>query len=112
MQAIVIVLNKTECLEELMEKLSEQNVRATIISSKGMAHSLLDLDRLRFIESLKILLDPIHKENYTIFSVINDDMIPTVSKVVNEVTGGLSRSNSGIIFTVPVSYTEGIGSGD
>ena len=109
MQAIIIVLNKTECLEDLMEKLAEQNVRATIIPSKGMAHSLLDIDRLRFIESLKFLLDPIHKENYTVFSVIDDGMIPTVSKVVNDVTGGLSKSNSGIIFTVPVGYTEGIG---
>ncbi|MBQ7717911.1 MAG: hypothetical protein IJT38_01235 [Clostridia bacterium] len=108
MQAIVIVLNKTECLEELMEKLSEHNVRATIISSKGMAHSLMDLDKMRFIESLKILLDPIHKENYTIFSVIDDHLIPEVSKIVNEVTGGLEKSNSGIIFTVPVGYAEGI----
>lgn len=108
MQAIVIVLNKTECLENLMEKLSEKNVRATIISSKGMAHSLMDLDKMRFIESLKILLDPIHKENYTIFSIIEDDKIPEVSKIVNEVTGGLDKSNSGIIFTVPVGYTEGI----
>ena len=91
-----------------MEKLSEKNIRATIIPSKGMANSLLDLNKMRFIESLRVLLDPIHKENYTIFSVIEDEMIPVVSEIVNSVTGGIDKTDSGIIFTVPVGYTEGI----
>jgi hypothetical protein len=31
-----------------------------------------------------------------------------VSKIVNKVTGGLDKPNTGIIFTVPVKYMEGI----
>ena len=109
MQTVVIVLNKTECLDSILEGLSKIGVRATIISSKGMAHSLFEADKLHFMESVRILLDPMNKSNYTIFSVIEDSKIEEISKIVNDVTGGLKKSNSGIIFSVPVSYIEGIG---
>lgn len=37
MKLLVIILNKTECLEELLEAFSENNISgATIIDSKGM----------------------------------------------------------------------------
>ena len=109
MQTVVIVLNKTQCLDEILERLSEAGVRATIVSSKGMAHSLFDVNKIHFIESVKILIDPMSKSNYTIFSVVEDDKVAEISRIVNDVTGGLSKSNSGIIFAVPVSYIEGIG---
>ena len=108
MQLLFIVLNKIECLEELLERLSEAKIYgATILESKGMAHSLSEFSDLSFMMSLRMLLDPGHKESRTIFMVINEKQIPTVSKIVNEVTGGLDQPDSGIIFTVPVGYTEG-----
>jgi hypothetical protein len=57
--------------------------------------------------SLRMLLDPGHKESRTIFMVIKEEQIPTISEIVNDVTGGLDQPDSGIIFTVPVGYTEG-----
>ncbi len=108
MQLLFIVLNKIECLEEILEKLGEANIYgATILESKGMAHSLSEFSDLSFMMSLRMLLDPGHKESRTIFMVISDAQIPTVSKIVNDVTGGLDQPDSGIIFTVPVGYTEG-----
>ena len=108
MQLMFIVLNKIECLEEILEKLGEANIYgATILESKGMAHSLSEFRDLSFMMSLRMLLDPGHKESRTIFMVIKEDQIPTISKIVNDVTGGLDQPDSGIIFTVPVGYTEG-----
>lgn len=108
MQLLFIVLNKIECLEEILEKLGEVGIYgATILESKGMAHSLSEFSDLSFMMSLRMLLDPGHKESRTIFMVVNEKQIPTISKIVNEVTGGLDQPDSGIIFTVPVGYTEG-----
>ncbi len=108
MHLLFIVLNKIECLEEILEKLGEANIYgATILESKGMAHSLSEFSDLSFMMSLRMLLDPGHKESRTIFMVVNEKQIPTISKIVNEVTGGLDQPDSGIIFTVPVGYTEG-----
>ena len=40
--------------------------------------------------------------------VCKENLVPTISEVVNEVTGGLNNPDTGILFTVPVNYMEGI----
>ncbi len=108
MQLLVIVLNKIECLEELLKELSENELHgATILDSKGMAHSLDHFNELSFMLSLRRVLNPEHKESKTIFMVIKDDEIDKVSCIVNEVTGGLDKPDTGILFTLPVSHLEG-----
>lgn len=108
MELLVIILNKTECLDELLKKLAESNIKgATILDSRGLAQTLIENDEFRFVASLRKLLDPCHRENKTIFMVIEKEKISTVSKIVNEVTGGLEKPDSGVIFTIPVNYSEG-----
>lgn len=109
MVLLVLVLNKTECLEEILEAFSEKDLRgATVIDSRGMAHSLYGHDELQFVASLRRLLDPTHKENKTIFMVLEEEKVAVVSEIVNEVTGGLDQPDTGILFTLPVSHLEGI----
>ncbi len=109
MQLLVIVLNKIECLEPILERFYEEKIPgATILDSKGMAHSLSSYDELRFMASLRLLLNPDNRESKTIFAVVDDEKIPLISHIVNDVTGGLDNPDTGIIFTVPVSYMEGI----
>ena len=57
MKLLVIILNKTECLEELLEAFTQNNISgATIIDSKGMLQELSEHDDFRFIGSLRSLL--------------------------------------------------------
>ena len=103
-----IVLNKTECLDELLSKLSDSGIRgATIHESTGMAHSL-DGD-IKFMTSLRLILDPQRESSKTIFMIIDEEQIQVVSKVVNQVTGGLNQPDTGILFCCPISYVEGLG---
>ena len=103
MQLLVIVLNKLECLDKLLTALEEEHIPgATILDSRGMAQQLEGHDELRFLGSLRMLMNPAHKENKMSF-------MRTGSRVVNEVTGGLDQPDSGILFTVPISYVEGLG---
>ena len=109
MQLLVIVLNKVECLEALLEKFYEANISgATILDSMGMAHSLSSYDELRFMASLRLLINPDNRESKTVFMVVKEEKIPDISKIVNEITGGLKNPDTGIMFTVPVTYMEGI----
>lgn len=73
-----------------------------------MAQSLKELDDFQFLGSLRMILNPDHKENKTIFMVLNDDQIPMVSKIVNDVTGGLDKPDTGIMFSTPLNYLEGL----
>ena len=49
MKLLVIILNKTECLEELLEAFTQNNISgATIIDSKGMLQELYEHDEFKF----------------------------------------------------------------
>ena len=111
MKLLIIVLNKTECLEELLEAFGKNEISgATIIDSKGMIQELSDREEFdfSFFGSLRNLLNPAHKENKTIFMVTDESNIDTIYKITDKVTGGLSRPDTGILFTLPIDRLEGL----
>lgn len=109
MQLLIIVLNMTQCLEELLAALADAGITgATIINSTGMAHSLYEHDELKFMASLRKVLNPDRAESKTIFMVLPEEKIPVVSEILNVVTGGLDQPDTGIMFTLPVNHLEGL----
>ena len=87
MKLMVIILNKTDALEYLLEGLSASGIRgATIIDSSGMAETL---------------------SKKTIISVIKNDQLEAARKVVYSTVGDLSQPNTGILFTIPIDFVEG-----
>ncbi len=109
MKLVTIILNKTECLEHLLEEFTENGISgATIIDSKGMVQELNEHEDLSFLVSIRSLLEPSHKENKTIIMVAKDEDVKKISAIVNEVTGGLSKPDTGILFTLPLDHLEGI----
>ncbi len=109
MKLVTIILNKTECLDELLETFKENNMPgATIIDSKGMIQELSDSDDFRIVGSLRELFMPSHKENKTVIMVARDEDINVISRMVNEATGGLNNPDTGIMFTIPIDYLEGM----
>lgn len=110
MKLLVIVLNKIECLDKMLSRFSKNNIAgATILDSKGMAQELSGTDNdMRIIGSLRLLFNPAHKENKTIFMVTADDKVDEIIGIVNETTGGLDRPDTGILFTVPIDRVEGL----
>lgn len=111
MKLVTIILNKTECLDELLEEFGNNSISgATIIDSRGMVQELYDHDHedLFFLVSLRSLLAPTHKENKTIIMAAKDEDVKVISTIVNKVTGGLDKPDTGILFTTPIDYVEGI----
>ena len=110
MQLLVLVLNKTECLEELLERFVEINVKgATIIESTGMARALHDGGSTgSILGSLRSLIDPERQQSKTVFCVVKDEIVDDVRAVVDEVTGGLDHPDTGILFSVPTVFVDGI----
>ncbi len=110
MQALFLVLNKVECLEELLAKLAESGVRGgTIIESTGMARVLGDSEDFNILGSLRAFLDPRRVESKTLFFVLRDEQIQKTRNIINEVVGGLDKPDTGIMFGVPLSFVEGVG---
>ena len=109
MKLLIIVLNKIECLERLLTAFGKNQIPgATILDSRGMAQELEQFDDMDFMFSLRMLINPAHRENKTIFMVVPEDMVGKVSRIVNDVTGGLDKPDTGILFTVPIDHIEGL----
>ena len=111
MKLVTIILNKIECLDNLLEEFSNEGLSgATIIDSKGMMQELISNDHedLSFLVSLRSLLNPTHKENKTIIMVAKDEDVKKISELVNKATGDLDKPDTGILFTLPIDYLEGL----
>ena len=99
MKLMVIILNKIDSLEYLLEGLSAAGIGgATIIESSGMAMTLSKLDSSFVSASIRA----------TIISVIRNDQLEIARKVIYSTVGDLSMPNTGVLFTLPIDFAEGI----
>ncbi len=108
MKLMVVILNKTDVLDVFLEGLTAAGIAgATIIESAGLAATLAKLDSSFLSASLRMIFDTANDDNRTIISVIRDDQLEMVKKVVEATIGDLSKPNTGILFTVPIDYVDG-----
>ncbi len=113
MKVLVFVLNKVEKLDELLIELSNNGLKgATILKSVGMAKSIYNSTKKEsrniIMDSLRILLSETNNENRTIFTVVDESQEEIFYNTVKEVIGPISKENTGIIFTIPLSSVYGL----
>ena len=110
MKLMVLILNKTDSLEYLLEGLSAAGIGgATIIDSAGLAMTLSKMESNFISSSIRSLFSGsgTEEENKTIISVIKDDQLDIARRVIYSTVGDLSKPNTGILFTVPIDFAEG-----
>lgn len=108
MKLLVIILNKTDALEYLLEGLSAAGIGgATIIQSSGLAMTLSKMNSSFISASIRSMFTGDEEDNRTILSVIRNNQLETARKVVYSTVGDLSQPNTGILFTVPLDFVEG-----
>ena len=110
MQLIYIIMKQINRTDELMVALANAGVKgATILDSEGMAKYLYKAENVQTLDFLKQIL---HKENAnaskTIILAVNDDMVDTVRTTVKSILGNFDTPNVGVMFGVPISFTDGI----
>jgi len=110
MQFMVLVLNKVEVLDTLLEKLMERGIcGATILNSTGMVRELArNNEDLPFFGSLRMLIDPDRKESKTIFMALRDEKAEEAKEIIRQVVGDLSKPDTAVIFALPVLSAEGV----
>jgi hypothetical protein len=111
MQFFVLVLNREECLEPILEGMLAAGFSgATILNSTGMMRVLDSDDNVDqpMLGLLRHFYSPERKTSKTLFTLIEDDKRDEVMKIINEKTGGLDQPDTGIAFSLPVSFVEGV----
>ena len=109
MKLMIFVLNKLDVLDYLLEDMSKAGINgATIINSTGMAMTLSRLENSFLGGSLRAWFDADRDDNRTVLAVIREDQTETVRQVIKDVVGDLSKPNTGILFTLPIDFVEGL----
>ena len=107
MQLAILILNKEELLEVLLEGLLEIGISgATIIDSIGMGHMLSTEGPI--FAGLKYMFCGSRPYNKTIISAINDDKVDPLKEVVDKTLGPLHENGNGILFFIPLTDVVGL----
>jgi len=107
MKLLVLILNKVEKLEEVLEGFIEEGVTgATIIDSIGMGHVISE--EVPIFAGLRFMFAGAKPHNKMIFSVITDDKEDPVIKILKKILGDLGQPGTGIVFTIPLDRVEGL----
>ncbi len=110
MELMIIVLNKTDKLDTFLETLLERRIcGATILESIGMVHELSKKSEdYPIFGTLNFLVDTDRQQSKTIFIALSKSQIEEVRQILRDVVGDLSKPDTAIVITVPISSTEGI----
>lgn len=110
MKLIVIVLNTTEHLEDLLTAFLEIGVSgSTVIDSVGMGR-ILSHD-VPIFAGLRSAFPGVSAVNKTILTVTPDELVDDVLTVIEDVCGTFEESGTGLVFVIPVDAVRGMGSG-
>lgn len=113
MQLLILILKKVNLVDELIRELAEHGVHGgTIIDSTGMANVLGNLDDLPMFGMLRKIINQENgtKESCkTMLFLLKDSEVENARRIIRSVVGDLSRPNTAVMFSVPVTSVEGLG---
>lgn len=107
MKLAVLVLNREELLENLLEGFIEIGISgATIIDSIGMGH-IISSD-VPIFAGLRFMFAGSRPYNKTVLSVIPDDKVRSLKNLITKVLGSLEKTGNGILFFIDVHDVAGL----
>lgn len=107
MKLAILVLNKVEELETLLEGLIEIGVTgATIVDSIGMGH-ILSSD-VPIFAGLRFMFAGSRPYNKTILSIIKEEKVEAYKGLVETSLGSLEESGNGILFFIDIDLVVGL----
>lgn len=107
MKLLILILNKVEKLEEILEGFIEIGISgATIIDSIGMGHVLSE--EVPIFAGLRFMFAGARPHNKTIFSVIREEKEAEALALIKKIIGDLNQPGTGIVFTIKLDRVEGL----
>lgn len=108
MQALFLVLHKTEKLDDLLATLQKNDITGgTIIDSKGMLNTLKSNNNF-IIESLRIIIEEPREVSKTLFFILKNEDVTKARKIIDETLDGINNPNTGIMFGIELSFVDGL----
>jgi len=103
---LIVILNKTECLQDLVSVFVELGIKgATILDSEGMGKILAQ--DIPIFAGVKSLFSGTQPRNKTILMLLQEEMIPLVVEAFEETVGPLDQPGNGMIMALAVDFVKG-----
>ena len=110
MKLLVLVLNKEEYTEEILERFVDLGVAgATVVESVGMGRVLTQ--EIPIFAGSVDLMAGARPSNKTIFTLVPEDAVEDIREGIEDIIGSLESPGTGIMFTIPVDYCKGMARG-
>ncbi len=112
MQLLILILHNSRHMDKALALMLEAGIHGgSLLDCEGvlqaMSHNSVEPPPI--FGSLRQYLNPERGGmNKILISAIEDGQVDTVKKIVNEVTGGLDKANTGIMMTLPILTIEGL----
>ena len=111
MEAVFFILNDADLLNEVLRAWEEAGVHGvTVMRSTGLGRisGALYRDDAPLFPSLRELIERDEVHHYTLLSVVDPALVDAIISVTEQITGPLTRPNTGILFTMPVNRVRGV----
>ena len=111
MELLVLILKKTNVLDELLRQLAAIGVTgATVVEGSGMAHALVNDEELPMFGVLRhVFADAEREPSKVVMMVLTAEVMVKAKAAIRAVVGDMHEPNTGILFAIPVTFVEGIG---
>jgi len=111
LQLLILILKKVELIDEIIKQLAESGVKGgTIIEGSGMAKALINMEDLPIFGMLRhLLVDEEKVVCKLMMFVLKDEQVMTTRGTIKMVIGDLNIPNTGIMFSIPLTFVEGLG---
>jgi hypothetical protein len=111
MQLLVLILKKIEFQAEIMKELAEAGVKGgTVLEGTGMAKTLANLEDIPIVGMLRRVLSDAENEICKVMLfVLRDEQANATRTTIKKIIGGFDAPNTGIMFSIPITYVEGFG---
>jgi nitrogen regulatory protein PII len=107
MKLLILILNKVEKLEEVLEGFIEIGISgATVVDSVGMGHIISE--EVPIFAGLRFMFAGAKPHNKTILSVIKEEKEEQVVRLLEKILGDMNKPGTGILFVIPVDRVEGL----
>ena len=111
MQLLILILKKVEIQNEIMKQLAEAGIKGgTVLEGTGMAKTLSNMEDIPIAGMLRRILSDEEKEVCKVMMfILKDEQVMTTRITIKKIIGDLNAPNTGIMFSIPITYVEGLG---
>lgn len=111
MQLLILILKKIEFQAEIIKRLAEAGVKGgTVLEGNGMAKALVNMEDIPIVGMLRHVLSDAENEICKVMMfVLKDEQVMVTRTTIKKIIGDLNAPNTGIMFSIPITYVEGLG---